>query len=350
MNKYMAEISVIVPVYQVEERLPRCIESVLAQSFMDFELLLVDDGSLDRSGEICDMYAKRDNRIRVFHQGNAGVSAARNRGLEVATGRYIVFIDSDDYVRTEYLENLYVSLNSVKNAGSGIAISGITIVTVDETVKRTVEYVARTVLDGQLVSFWESNDMSEMRNPVAKIYDKKVLDEHRIRFDTRIHFGEDSIFVFEYLLWCNYIVVTENIDYVYWEKDGSLSKKVNDFESEYAAFCRYHSILMELVHIYGLSLDKMGNAYYFSLLFFQRALRTDYYNGGIPKKQRLRHLEQLIVENYRFVIDCYRPAYKLDKLGRRLLLRRWLILYDLLFVMLFKWKVQCVFMPKQKEK
>lgn len=343
----MAKISIIVPVYKVEKRLPRCLQSILVQSFTDFELLLIDDGSPDRSGEICDEYAKKDKRIRVFHQDNAGTSAARNHGLEEATGRYIVFIDSDDYVRTEYLENLYRSLTSVENAEGGIAISGITIVKGDKTVKRTVEFLPRTLHGSQMNSFWESEDMSEMRNPVAKIYDKKVLDEHHIRFDTRIHFGEDSIFVFEYFLWCNYIVVTEKVDYVYWESEGSLSKRVNNFDSEYAAFCRYHSILMKLVNKYGLSLAKMGNAYNFSLLFFQRALRTDYYNGGVPMRQRLRHLEQLVLENYQFVQGSYRPAYKLDKLGRRMLLKRQLLWYDLFFNLLFKWKVQCVFMPKQ---
>ena len=100
---HVPEISVIVPVYKVEEYLPQCIDSILAQTFTNFELLLVDDGSPDRCGEICEEYAGKDTRIRVFHQQNSGVSAARNIGLQHAKGTYIVFVDSDDWVSTDYL-------------------------------------------------------------------------------------------------------------------------------------------------------------------------------------------------------------------------------------------------------
>ena len=97
----MSKISVIIPVYKVEAYLDRCVESVLAQTYKDFELILVDDGSPDRCGEMCDGWAKRDARIRVIHQANAGLGAARNAGAAVATGKYIAFVDSDDVVDPE---------------------------------------------------------------------------------------------------------------------------------------------------------------------------------------------------------------------------------------------------------
>lgn len=97
------KISVIVPVYNVEEYLSRCIDSILSQTFTDFELLLIDDGSTDNSGNICDTYALKDNRIRVFHKKNGGVSSARNLGLDNAKGKWIVFIDSDDYISKDFL-------------------------------------------------------------------------------------------------------------------------------------------------------------------------------------------------------------------------------------------------------
>ncbi|RHP33332.1 glycosyltransferase family 2 protein [Lachnotalea sp. AF33-28] len=100
-------ISVIVPVYNVTNYISRCVESVLCQSMQDFELILVDDGSTDGSGEICDSYANKDDRICVIHQENQGLSAARNRGLKEAKGEYIAFIDSDDYIDPAYLEVLY---------------------------------------------------------------------------------------------------------------------------------------------------------------------------------------------------------------------------------------------------
>ena len=100
-------ISVIVPIYRVEKDLPACIDSILNQTFTDFELILVDDGSPDRCPEICDETAKRDARVRVIHQANAGLSAARNAGIEIAHGEWLGFVDSDDYIAPQFYEKLY---------------------------------------------------------------------------------------------------------------------------------------------------------------------------------------------------------------------------------------------------
>jgi len=102
----MSEISVIVPVYNVEKYLPRCVDSILGQTFCDFELILIDDGSTDSSGRICDDYAAHDSRIRVIHQENRGQAAARNRALDIAQGEYIGFVDSDDYIHPQMYEIL----------------------------------------------------------------------------------------------------------------------------------------------------------------------------------------------------------------------------------------------------
>lgn len=101
------KISVIVPVYKAENYLHRCVDSLLAQTFTDFEIILVDDGSPDRSGEICDEYAGKDKRVRVIHQENGGVSAARQRGMDNARGEYTIHADPDDWVDPPMLEELY---------------------------------------------------------------------------------------------------------------------------------------------------------------------------------------------------------------------------------------------------
>ena len=103
----MPKISVIVPVYKAEKYLNRCVDSILAQTFTDWELLLIDDGSPDKSGEICDEYAKKDTRIRVFHKENGGVSSARQRGLDESVGEYTIHADPDDWVEPTMLEELY---------------------------------------------------------------------------------------------------------------------------------------------------------------------------------------------------------------------------------------------------
>lgn len=115
-------ISIIVPIYKVEEYLPRCVESILGQTYRDFELILVDDGSPDGCGAICDEYAARDSRVRVIHKENGGLSDARNAGLEIARGEYIAFVDSDDWVSPRYLERL---LEGLESTGSDICECGI---------------------------------------------------------------------------------------------------------------------------------------------------------------------------------------------------------------------------------
>ncbi len=112
------KISVIVPVYNVEEYLNRCVESILDQTFEDFELILIDDGSSDNSGSLCDEFAKNNSNIKVLHLENGGPARARNKGIEIATGEYIGFADSDDYCHPNQFEKLY---QNAKN-NSDIAI------------------------------------------------------------------------------------------------------------------------------------------------------------------------------------------------------------------------------------
>lgn len=103
-------ISIIIPVYKVEKYLPRCIESVAAQTYKNIEIILVDDGSPDRCPEICDEYARKDSRLTVIHKENGGLSDARNAGIEAAHGRYIGFVDSDDYIHPDMYKELYTVL------------------------------------------------------------------------------------------------------------------------------------------------------------------------------------------------------------------------------------------------
>ncbi len=112
-------ISVIVPVYKVEKYLRRCIESILNQTYTNLEIILVDDGSPDNCGAICNEYAEKDSRITVIHQENKGLSAARNSGLDICTGEYVTFIDSDDYVGNDYFSHLYNNISDVDYVACG---------------------------------------------------------------------------------------------------------------------------------------------------------------------------------------------------------------------------------------
>ena len=108
----MTEFSIIVPVYNVENYLKRCLDSIKAQTYADYEVILIDDGSLDASGSTCDAYVEQDNRFKVIHKENGGLAAARNTGLAAAVGKYIVFLDSDDDLEKEALAKIRETMNN----------------------------------------------------------------------------------------------------------------------------------------------------------------------------------------------------------------------------------------------
>jgi len=184
------EISIIVPVYQVESYLKQCIDSILTQSFHNYELILIDDGSIDNSGVICDEYAKQDHRIKVFHQSNKGLSASRNIGLDNAYGKYITFIDSDDVLLSDdYLKILY---DSLQKYNAEISITGH--ISFKDNAPLPKPYIdfqslddvdSVTILNGYQYNYWKKNEMkiSEGRffpNPAhGKLYRKDLFNQVR---------------------------------------------------------------------------------------------------------------------------------------------------------------------------
>ena len=133
----MDTVSIIIPVYNIEEYLPRCLESVLGQSYENLEVILVDDGSTDQSGKICDYYASQDKRIQVIHKKNEGVSIARNTGLDIATGEFIGFVDGDDLVEKDMIKILVQ--NSLKYEAD-ISICQMDTINVDGTIDPMYEH------------------------------------------------------------------------------------------------------------------------------------------------------------------------------------------------------------------
>ena len=124
----MPTISVIVPVYKVEPYIRKCVDSILGQTFSDIQVILVDDGSPDQCGKICDEYAKQDNRVEVIHKENGGLSDARNAGIPYAKGEYIIFLDSDDYIENDMFEYMYTR---IKDSGADMATCGLSEVYTD---------------------------------------------------------------------------------------------------------------------------------------------------------------------------------------------------------------------------
>lgn len=215
----MPEVSVIIPVYNVEKYLNRCIDSVIYQTYQDFEIVLIDDGSTDASGEICDKYAMKDSRIKVIHKKNGGLSDARNVGMDNASGNWIVFIDSDDFIEKIMLEVLYdlVSENDVEIAACGInnCYDKKIIPQYDRLesfVCSGVEALKLTLI-GQKLPGSICNKM--IKSTLAKKY-RFIVGK----------FYEDAFFTPDLLLNANNVAVTTQPLYNYWHRSDSITTEV----------------------------------------------------------------------------------------------------------------------------
>lgn len=213
-------LSVIVPVYNTKEHLPHCIDSVLSQSFSDFELLLVDDGSTDGSGAICDAYPVKDDRVHVFHKENGGVSSARNVGLENANGQWLTFLDSDDWIEENFFQVPFdsdVDLLYQNRVFSDGRLDGF--------------LSEQKAVDNDFLDFLvKSADSNIFKMSVCFFYRNNIVKDHGIRFEEGVRLGEDRLFIMDYYRFCRSIQVLTNSRYVYnltdqWDSKYLLSWK-----------------------------------------------------------------------------------------------------------------------------
>lgn len=217
------KISVIVPVYNVEAYLERCVESILQQTYTHFELILINDGSTDSSGQICDHLASQYENIKVYHIENAGVSNARNMGIQLATGSWVTFIDSDDFVTQDYLATL---ASAVEGLNVGFVIAPLHhikngIVTdlsphSGKTELWSTEETMKELLMTTRTSFF----------PVAKLFKRDLLADEK--FNTNYHLAEDALFLTELLLKtrCSCVFIDKPV-YYYDHREGSATTSVN---------------------------------------------------------------------------------------------------------------------------
>ena len=205
-------ISIIIPAYNVEQYLTACLSSIEQQTYQNFEVILIDDGSKDSTGDICDAVATKDNRFKVIHQKNQGVSVARNKGIEKARGEYIAFIDSDDKITPEYLSSF-----SLKN---DIEIQGHVIY--ENNIQKSVIYSKRKVQKDVAKVFC----LGPFNSAVwGKIFKTSIIKDHKIVFPVNLCFSEDTIFLLQYIKHCKTLAVFDAAEYIYIKHSGSLTDK-----------------------------------------------------------------------------------------------------------------------------
>ncbi len=259
MDKEIKNISIIIPVYNVESYIEKCIDSILNQSYVSFELILVDDGSIDNSGLICDRYANIDSRVKVFHVSNGGVSSARNKGIEEASSDWLFFIDSDDWVDPEYLEQLIKNIKSE----TSICYSGVINEYIQSERKTTAFSYPNVYCDSidNLGVFIAKYSILQNGLPYAKMFNKRILNQYNIRFDTSLSFHEDHLFVFQYLMHVSDFATTDIMSYHYRHEENKMSlssKKHNPLKIYEAGvkMLKQTKILLQQYHIENIAYKK----------------------------------------------------------------------------------------------
>ena len=307
----MPEISVIVPVYKVEEFLRDCIDSILNQTFGDYELILVDDGSPDRCGQICDDYAVKDNRIKVIHQENKGLSGARNVGLEVMTGNYITFIDSDDVVESHYLQILYEALTIEKADISCCKMKRFSSTCDFENNEATSGIVCMSGRDAARMQYEYGSQQLVIVTAWGKLFAKQLFED--IRFPLgRCH--EDDATIPVILYEANKVAACTDALYGYRVREGSI------MQAEFS-IKRYDGIIAieECIEYFRRQKDNelrqlaskrlQGMIAYYSL----RARKAGFFKD-LPKRFRMSRIEairymraNLPYNNYEYQISTVYP-------------------------------------------
>ena len=280
-------VSVIVPVYNVKGYLRRTVDSLLSQTYRNFELLLIDDGSTDGSAEICDNYEHKDDRIRTIHKQNGGVSSARNCGLQNAKGEYICFVDSDDWVKEGYISDLVMYMkDDIDFVMSDFMYTN-----------GAYEYVpnVKEAIVGDIeVLFPDRNSLKNCYAPYGKLFKRKLIVDKEICYNTFIHNGEDRFFVFTYLSYVNKVAFSPMVNYCYCRRAGSLISKFYSFEQEYYAYEKSLELVEMVIKRRGdFNSTIVANLYTMICDFANRAINSVYHTPGLPYVERMKLIKQI---------------------------------------------------------
>ncbi len=279
-------ISVIVPVYNVEKYLDRCVESIVQQTYKNLEIILVDDGSTDKSGEICDHWATKDERVKVLHQPNMGGGAARNAALDIAKGDFIAFVDSDDYIAPDMYEHLMTLIEQ----GADISECNYTYVDSDSTDFKTE---AGNIIFCSTLEALENNITDKIFRRIIwnKLYKRELIGNIRFPIGTKI---DDEFFTYRILGNAKVLVHSEKICYAYRQHNSSVMHTANVgkcIQSIESRLQRY-----EYIKTYFPQLQKLCLKNVWVTCIYQYQVALKYYKNDDTKA--LSHIvEKIIREN-----------------------------------------------------
>lgn len=291
--------SVIVPIYKVEEYLRECVDSILAQTYSNLQVILVDDGSPDGCGAICDEYKEKDPRVEVIHKPNGGLGSARNAGLDAAKGKYVYFVDSDDFIHTNEVE---VTLAEMEKGGWDLCAFGAVVYENGqegapigrvartefhmETEEERCKFLCRFFLKGRVR--WEA---------WSRVFRREIIEKNGLRFgDERKIFAEDMDFCYRYLMYCrNMVCVPDNL-YAY-RMRGSSIMHTKKWEEK----CRQ---LANMLYVQKESVGAMiplGKSYLYEAVIISEFMNSSKRELGIVEKAKLLRQAFMTTERWEFV-------------------------------------------------
>lgn len=301
-------ISIIVPIYKVEQYLPRCLDSILCQTFTDFEALLIDDGSPDRSGLIAEEYAARDSRIKVFHKENGGVSSARNYGLKQACGQYIAFCDSDDWLEADWLDTLYQQMDTYS---ADLSVCGMVKENEAGKILFSVqeEHICIRNREEALLTLFEGDEYNKCQSWIFnKLYKSEIINNNDISFHTEIFYCEDRLFNFLYYLHCTSTVYSTLPKYHYLIRPNSAMTRYQEskvYEKKYGSFMDAFEIMsgMCISLPIGIRQALASNYILDSINLYLK------YNTSASKKEIHEKVKTVISNNLKFISSFKKIEY-----------------------------------------
>lgn len=319
----MAEttISIIIPVYKAASTIKRCVDSIVKQSETDWHLILVDDGSPDKSGEICDSLAAADSRISVIHKPNGGAGSARNAGLDQCHTRWVTFIDADDTVEPEYLANF--NLRGLGNQTDIIIMQGFRRVTPalsplgEEMNLSDAEYSG----DSFMERAFSSDKIFEYGQAVGKLYDTSLIERYALRFTTGFQLSEDHLFYLSYLCHACGIITRRGMLYNYIWEEGSvgLSRRLHPYVDLHRRFMALTKVCNRLKKLHPLSVASQGKMDYFAITGSISLLLRSMYRQNATSKERTEVLNSIMADSD-MLRRGFRPNGLSGKIVRQLLL------------------------------
>lgn len=310
------QVSIVIPVYNASKYLKECLDSVIKQTYEDIEIILVDDGSVDNSGKICDEYGDLDKRVVVLHGKNSGVSTARNNGIKSSTGDYVTFIDSDDIIHKDYIKKLVNNLN-----GDSLSVCQI------ENFYNEVNFSNNDDNSIELDKnhFIELCRMNLLNTPCCKLFNLDILRENKIFFDTKLSLGEDLLFNLDYLKHIDKIIVANQKLYYYRRSDNdTLSTSYNSkmFDIQLLLFDKYTGFFDKI------SMNKemmiLFDSYRFSVI--TTVIENEFKNKDISFTKRYLNAKN-IVNNNRFMEAINKIKYPSKKMLYFLLSHKMVLIY-----------------------